>query len=182
MAEALTTNKHLKVLFLSDNALCDDGIQHLAYALRVNQGLKVLYLMSCGMTDVGLECLVKSLQHNYILNGLYVGNISRNQNRLTEKIVPDLVEYLQSNRTLTGLELPGNLNSSTGSIEEAVNDVRKRNGLPFISVQGTFRSVLLNDNVRSTVFTRSDAAVTIYFIGRVCVAFINTSSCQRGNL
>ena len=43
----------------------------------------------------------------------------------------------------------------------------------------------------TTIFTRSDAAATIYFIAQVCaalfetgnysrVAFINTSSCQRG--
>ena len=38
LAEALTTNKHLEQLGVSDNALCDDGIQHLAHALRVNQG------------------------------------------------------------------------------------------------------------------------------------------------
>ena len=63
-------NKHLELLSVSDNALCDDGIQHLAHALRVNQGLKVLYLRSCGMTDVGLECLAKSLQHNNVLTRL----------------------------------------------------------------------------------------------------------------
>ena len=136
LAEALTTNKHLKVLSLSDNALCDDGIQHLAHALRVNQGLKELRLISCGMTDVGLECLVKSLQHNNVLNRLYVSNFSHNHNRLTEKIVPVLTECLQNNHSLTRLWLPENLRSSTTSIEEAVNDVRKRNGLPFIEVRG----------------------------------------------
>ena len=136
LAEALTTNKHLKVLSLSDNALCDDGIQHLAHALRVNQGLEVLRLMSCGMTDVGLECLVKSLQHNNVLNKLFVGNLSRNHNRLTERIVPILTECLQNNHAFTELQLPGNLRSSRASIEEVVNDVRKRNGLPFIIVTG----------------------------------------------
>ena len=138
LAEALTTNKHLKVLSLSDNALCNDGIQHLAHALRVYQGLIELYLLSCGMTDVGLQCLVKSLQHNNVLNNLYIGNVNwrSNQNRLTEKIVPVLIECLQNNCTLIGLWLPENLKSSTASIEEAVNDVRKRNGLPFIKVNG----------------------------------------------
>ena len=124
----------MKVLDLSDNALCNDGIQHLAHALRVNQGLKTLVLISCSMTDVGLEYLVKSLQHNNVLNELYVSNIVSNPNRLSEKIVPVLTECLQNNRTLTVLQLPGNLRSSIASIEEAVNDVRKRNGLPFIKV------------------------------------------------
>ena len=138
LAEALTTNKHLKQLGVGDNALCDDGIQHLAHALRVNQGLKDLYLESCGMTDVGLEYLAKSLQHNNVLTKLHIYNYHdvKYPNRLTEKIVPVLIECLQSNHTLTRLELPRNLKSSTTSIEEAVNDIRKRRGLPLIKVTG----------------------------------------------
>ena len=146
LAEALTTNKHLEVLHISNNALCDDGIQHLAHALRVNKGLKTLLLMSCGMTDVGLECLAKSLQHN-VLNKLYAWNHyghQNNPNRITEKIVPVLTECLQNNHTLTKLELPENLKSSTTSIEEAVNDVRKRSGLPLIKVTGMY--VPLNED------------------------------------
>ena len=146
LAEALTTNKHLELLSVSDNALCDDGIQHLAHALRVNQGLKVMYLLSCGMTDVGLECLAKSLQHNNVLTRLYVCNVSgaNYPNRLTERIVPVLTECLQNNHTLTGLVLPRNLKSSTASIEKAINDVRKRSGLPLIKVIGM--SVPLNES------------------------------------
>ena len=146
LAEALTTNKHLELLNVSDNALCDDGIQHLAHALRVNQGLNDLYLESCGMTDVGLECLAKSLQHNNVLTKLDIGNgfDANNPNRLTEKIVPVLTENLQNNHTLTELVLPENLRSSTARIEKAVNDVRKRSGLPLIKVSGM--SVPLNEN------------------------------------
>ena len=148
LAEALTTNKHLEQLGVGDNALCDDGIQHLAYALRVNQGLNDLYLWSCGMTDVGLECLAKSLQHNNVLTELDISNLSSANypNRLTEKIVPVLTECLQNNHTLTELQLPQNLGSSTAiaSIEKAVNDVRKRSGLPLIKVIGM--SVPLNEN------------------------------------
>ena len=145
LAEALTTNKHLENLIISDSALCDDGIQHLAHALRVNQGLKHLRLISCGMTDVGLECLAKSLQHNNVLNQLQVWNVVEyNPNRITEKIVPVLTECLQNNHTLTKLELPKNLKSSTTSIEEAVNDVRKRSELPLIKVTGMY--VPLNED------------------------------------
>ena len=144
LAEALTTNKHLEKLDITNNALCDDGIQHLAHALRVNQGLKELSVVSCGMTDVGLECLAKSLQHN-ILNELQVWNFTeKNPNRITEKIVPVLTECLQNNHTLTELRLPRNLESSTTSIEEVVNDVRKRSGLPLIKVIGMY--VPLNED------------------------------------
>ena len=147
LAEALTTNKYLEVLSISDNALCDDGIQHLAHALRVNKGLKILLLMSCGMTDVGLECLAKSLQHNNVLTQLYVWNLSSgnpNVNRITDKMVPVLTECLQNNHTLTVLWLPITLESSTTSIEEAVNDVRKRSGLSLIKVTGMY--VPLNED------------------------------------
>ena len=94
LAEALITNKHLKQLSISDNALCDD--QHLACALRVNQGLKALSLHSCGMTDVGLEYLAKSLQQNKFLIELDVYNAYRakSPNRLTEKIISVLTECL----------------------------------------------------------------------------------------
>ena len=128
LAEALTTNKHLEVLSIRNSVLWDGGIKRLAHALRVNQGLKILDLMSCGMTDVGLECLAKSLQGNSVLAQLHVWDT-----RLTKKIVPVLTECLQNNHTLTKLVLPKNL---TTSIEEAVNDVRKRRGLPLIKVSG----------------------------------------------
>ena len=170
LAEALTTNKHLEELSISYNALCDDGIQHLAHALRVNQGLKQLLLVSCGMTDVGLECLAKSVQHNNILNELQVWNVTeKNPNRITEKIVPVLTECLQNNHTLTKLVLPNNLKSSTTSIENAVNDVRKRSGLPFIEVTGMY--VPLNETVcrytatyyhSNTVHTQIDMYCTQY--------------------
>ena len=146
LAEALTTNKHLEQLSVSNNALCDDGIQRLAHALRVNQGLKVLYLRRCGMTDVGLECLAESLQHNNVLTTLDISNDynANYPNKLTEKIIPVLTECLQNNHTLTWLGLPGNLRSSTASSQKAVNDVRKRSGLPLINVSGM--SVPLNEN------------------------------------
>ena len=136
LAEALATNKHLEILNISNNPLCDDGIQHLAHALTINQGLKTLFLSSCGMTDVGFQCLAKSLQQNNVLTQLQVWNFSSNPNGITEKIVPVLTECLQNNHTLTELVLPENLKSSTTSIEEAVNDVRKRSGLPLIKVTG----------------------------------------------
>ena len=86
------------------------------------------------MTDMGLKCIVKSLQHNIVLYKLSIG-YTTNRN-ITKKIVPVLTECLQKNHTLTQLQLPMNLQSSGISIEKAVNDIRKRNGLPLIQVQG----------------------------------------------
>ena len=138
MAEALATNKYLKELYLLNNALCDAGIHCLANALRVNQGLKELSLVGCHMSDMGLEHVAKSLQHNNVLNKIYVWNDGIHSNRTTTKITPVLTECLQNNYSLTELWLPKNLQSSTASIEKAVNDVRKRSGLPLISVTGRF--------------------------------------------
>ena len=134
LAEALITNKHLKILSISDTALCDDGIQHLASAVRVNQGIIKLRLVSCGMTDVGLEYLAKSLKDNNILNALYVHNVSvkSNINRITKKIVPVLIKYIQNNHTLTKLGLPMSIRSSAPSVMEDINDVRWRRELPLL--------------------------------------------------
>ena len=138
LAETLTTNKYLKRLRVSNNSLCDDGIQHLAHALRVNQGLEELLLESCGMTDVGAEYLSKALQCNKILTSLFICNVynAKSPNRITEKIIPVSSKYLKYNCTLIELVVPGNLWSSTASIETVVNAVRRRSRLPLIKVKG----------------------------------------------
>ena len=132
LAEALATNEYLEELEIGSNPLGDDGVQHLARALEVNQNLQTLVLANCGMTDVGLEHLAKALQHNHGLTEL---QIFRN-GALTEKIVPVLIECLPNNHSLVRLWLPGQLESAycDPRIEKAVNDVRKKNGLPLIEV------------------------------------------------
>ena len=137
LAEALTANKHLKVLSISDNALCDDGIQHLAHALEVNEGLKTLLLLNCSISDEGLAHLAKSLQYNKVLNELQLWNSSlTTNNMITEKVVPFLTKCLSNNCALTRLKLPGSLRSFTTSIEDAVNVARKKCRLPLIKVRG----------------------------------------------
>ena len=135
IAEALTTNTHLEELNTTDNALCDDGIQYLARALKVNQHLKRITLASCGVSDIGLRYLAKAIQDNHSLKSLIVTNpYSKIKSSIAEKIVPVLIECLQNNDTLTNLLLPRRLESSVSGINEAVNDVRKRNGLPVIDI------------------------------------------------
>ena len=142
LADALTTNRHLEELILSNNRLRDDGIEHLAHCLRINQALKKVYLSNCDMTDVGLECLATSLQCNSAMNDLRLFSYYNSTvhggwpNKFTERIVPILIKCFQNNCTLTKLGLPRNLESSTASIEKAVNDARRRGGLPFIKVSG----------------------------------------------
>ena len=94
LAEALTTNKHLEVLNISCNPLCDDGIQHLAQALQVNHHMKKLVVDNCGVTDIGLECLVKLIQDNNVLNTLSVRSKALFLSEID--ILPFLVECFQN--------------------------------------------------------------------------------------
>ena len=140
LALALVANQYLKELDISNNALFYGGSQLLADALRVNQGLKILYLCNCGMTNMGLEQLATSLIYNDSLVTLMLCNhLQTTPNVLTDEIVPFLSDCLKRNLTLTNLGLPGDLKSSTTSIEEAVNDVRKKRGLPLIEVSTQHR-------------------------------------------
>ena len=132
MAEALTTNKHLEVLNISGNPLCDDGIQRLAQTLQVNHHMKKLVVDNCGVTDIGLECLVKLIQDNNVLNTLSVR--SRVLFLAEINILPFFIECFQNNYALTELVLPEKFKISSTVIENAINDVRKRSRLPHINV------------------------------------------------
>ena len=130
------------------------------------------------MTDVGLECLAHSLQHNMVLTELYVCNFynAKNPNTLTENIVPVLAKCLQNNHTLTELWLPKNLQSSTTSIEEAVNDVRKRRRLPLIKVSGM--SVPLNKYSYVFQYSYSLTDIKQYTVVVGCVVVHKKSLCR----
>ena len=141
LAAALTTNKRLEELDISDNALGDNGIQHLADILQNNQYLKKLELASCGMTDVGLEYLAKSLERNKVLESLNIStSADENKNLITKKMIPFLVKSLQNNQALTTLSLPMSLRTEfdrvTSDIQQAISNVEKRSKLPFIQVEG----------------------------------------------
>ena len=137
LAEALTTKTHLEELNISVNELGDDGIRHVARALQVNQQLKKIELANCSITDTGLQYLTKAIQVNHVLKILTVHNqYYYTKNTITENIIPVLIECLQNNHTLTELYLPVDLISSISTINKAVNETRKRSGLPLIEVEG----------------------------------------------
>ena len=106
LAECLKLN-------ISDNALCNGGIQHLAHTLQVDQYLKRLDLANWSLTDNGLQFLAKAIQDNHTVNALFLHNSPRKfENLITENnIIPILIE-LQSNNTLTELYLPDNFELS----------------------------------------------------------------------
>ena len=99
-AEALATNKHLEELIISDNALCDDGIQHLAHALRINQGLKKLDLCRCSLIPISAKNLAEALSTNKHLEEL---NISGNP--LCDDGIQHLAHALRVNQGLKKLWL-----------------------------------------------------------------------------
>ena len=98
------------------------------------------------MTDEGLESLAKSLQHSKSLQQLNLCNghtkindnnivldwITSYPNTITKKGVSVLTECLKNKKSLSELILPADFESSTTTVQEAVNEARKRNGLPFI--------------------------------------------------
>ena len=63
LAEALTTNKHLEELNISDNPLEGDDIQQLTHALSANQGVKKLYIQNCEITSLS-ESFAEALATN----------------------------------------------------------------------------------------------------------------------
>ena len=107
------------------------------------------------MTDEGLESLAGSLQHNKSLQQLNICNgfiyeyatilytCERYPNTMTEKGVSVLTECLKKNNSLSELILPADFESSTTTVQEAVNEERKRNGLPFIKMTGESFSLQL---------------------------------------
>ena len=142
LANALRVNQGLKKLELdiSGNALRNGSIQHIAHALQVNQHLKRLELANCSITDDGLCCLVKSIHNHCALNALLLHNSHRKfENAITENVIPVLIEclQLQSSHTLTELYLPDNfeLARSLHDIREAINDIRKKSGVPVLEVK-----------------------------------------------
>ena len=122
---------------MSDNTLDDDGIQHLADALRVNKDLKQLYLICCWITLSGTIHLAEALAGNKCLEKL---SISCNRKLVSgDKLtIQKISEYLQNNHILTELHLYGDWSCACKhEIESAVNDIRKRHGLPLLCVRCT---------------------------------------------
>ena len=125
LAEALTTNKYLKVLDISNNSLCD--VQHLAHALRVNQGLKILYLCRCSLTSMSAKSLAEALTTNK-----YLENLNINGNPLCDDGIQYLAQALQVNHYLKELDL-GDCGITNIGLEYLVKSIQDNNGLNTLS-------------------------------------------------
>ena len=127
---ALTVNASLQILCLAWNELGDTGVDSLANALKQNDSLKELYLGECGVTDRGLELLGIALTVNKSLETLDL----RQNESISEGGLLVFTEYLKRNNGLVKLHLTIKLKSA-GGFQEAVNEVRRRSGLPLIEVE-----------------------------------------------
>ena len=117
----------LEVLNLGGNKLGDTGVGHIACALKQNNSLKVLSIWGCGMTDKGLKLLSHALTENKALQKLDI-----TWNRISERGLLVFTEFLMKNEGLVKLWLQRHFRPA--SVQEAVNESRKKDGLPLIEV------------------------------------------------
>ena len=70
LAEAFSTNKHLEELYISNNALQNDSIDHLTRVIGDNQCLKKLYLQNCSIIPIteGFAAALANKEHLEELN------------------------------------------------------------------------------------------------------------------
>ena len=140
IAEAIEVNNSLRLLNLGGNGIKDEGIESLAGALTINHSLESLELSSCGMTDKGLEHIRNSLQKNERLKELKVYNFQNQKhlNKLTgnSDSIRYLTDTLKKRLTLQTLMLPAEFESTVSTIEEAINEERKKNRVTLIKVVG----------------------------------------------
>ena len=127
---ALEVNTSLKVISLARNGLGDAGVDYLANALQQNDSLKELNLGDCGMTDRGLELLAVALTVN---KSLQVLDLCQNDSISVGGVVI-LAKSFRRNIGLVELYLPKQLNSASWLLD-AVNEARRRSGLPLTNVK-----------------------------------------------
>ena len=103
ISQSLSQNKHLKILNLSSNQICEVGITDLLIALLSNSTLTSLNLSKNELFNDSLKMLLDFLSNNRTLREL---DISFNSFKLFSK--NSISQFLSQNSTLTGLNLKHN--------------------------------------------------------------------------
>ncbi|XP_067835983.1 NACHT, LRR and PYD domains-containing protein 3-like [Heptranchias perlo] len=122
LSSALSTNRSLTVLNLSDNKLGDSGVKLLTAALR-NPDCKIqeLDLSNVGLTDSCTDDLVSALSTNRSLTVLTMGS-----NSFTDRSVPALRSLILTRRSLEWIGLRENQFSSNGKNQlESLRESRR---------------------------------------------------------
>ncbi|XP_072892475.1 NACHT, LRR and PYD domains-containing protein 3-like [Hemitrygon akajei] len=113
LVSALSTNRSLMELDLSDNKLADSGVRLVSAALRnLECKIQKLRLDNVSLTDSGAEDLVSALSAKPSLTGL-----SLRLNSLTDRFVPALRHLILTLPSLEWIGLYGNCFSETGEKE-----------------------------------------------------------------
>ena len=72
LGRALSVNRSLEELTISNTNIGDEGVAHIANALQTNTTMKVLNVEHCGMSCKGAESLARALSVNSSLKMLYL--------------------------------------------------------------------------------------------------------------
>ena len=132
LTEMLKRNNTLKVLNLCRNSVTESACRYIATGLKDNTSLRELNLTNCELNNHGVEFLSTGL--NDYIEVLYLyGNEG-----ITISGLKTLASHLITPARLRLLGIPHHLaiGSSINSVFGPVNEVRMRNGLPKIDVDG----------------------------------------------
>ena len=132
LTEMLRKNNTLKVLSLYGNSVTDSGCHYIATGLKDNTSLRELNLSNCELTNRLVEILSTGLNDYIEVLRLY------SNKGITISGLKTLASHLitPARLSMRWLLIPLHLKSSINSIFGPVNEVRMRNGLPKIDVQG----------------------------------------------
>ena len=128
IAELLNSTSIVSTLLLGWNPIGDKGLQIIFDALKQNKTLQFLSVSDCGMTDTGVASLADALHTNNTLEVLHI----HNNEAITENGLTCLVEPVSRHSGLKVLNIPGWL--GVDKVKKTIDDTRKRNGLPHMSI------------------------------------------------
>ena len=100
VSDSLFNNKTLEQLVLWDvTGITDEDITHLSTMLSSNTTLKVLYLYNCNITDNGVRYICEGLTKNQTLTMLNIGR-NRQITSVSTSTIADLIQTTTSLTTL----------------------------------------------------------------------------------
>ena len=100
VGDCLFNNKTLTSLWLSNiTGITDEDMTHLSIILATNTTLKVLYLSNCNITDNGVRYICEGLTKNQTLTRLHIGR-NRQITSVSTSTIADLIQTTTSLTTL----------------------------------------------------------------------------------
>ena len=150
LARALLKNSTLKCLVLASNSIKDSGALAFADALQTNSSLIQLDLFENDIGDLGTEAICKALQSNHVMTHLILGG-----NTIRNSGVEALAIALQSPATqLSGLYLVDCDITSRG-VETLAGALQTNRSLTHLNLAGSFRSCSATALVRALQSNRT---------------------------